>query len=85
MSRDDKLLQLARHLRMVQIIWDDGPDDSDRAQADLHLTAAVLLSKQLVPYGQVVVTDADAREVVSEYDKISAASAHHPHHPEREG
>lgn len=59
-------MQAARHLRVAQIIWDDGPDESDKAQADLHMSAAVLLAKAIVPWGETVVTDADAHRVINE-------------------
>lgn len=63
--RSELLLQCARHLRVFQIIYDDGPDESDKHQADLHLSAAILLVKALVPWGQTVVTDADAHRVIN--------------------
>jgi hypothetical protein len=56
----DEALKLARHLRVAQIIYDDGPDESDKAQADLHMSAAILLAKRLVPWGDTRVSDAEA-------------------------
>lgn len=58
-------IQTARHLRVAQIIYDDGPDESDKHQADLHMSAAILLAKGLVPWGETVVTDADAHRVIN--------------------
>lgn len=64
-------MRLARHLRVAQVIYDDGPDESDKAQADLHMSAAILLAKRIVPYGDTRVSDADAHEVIN-----SAPRAH---------
>lgn len=64
-------MQAMRHLRVAQVIYDDSPDDSDKAQADLHMSAAILLAKRLVPYGDTRVSDAEAHEVIN-----SAPRAH---------
>lgn len=64
-------MQLARHLRVAQIIYDDGPDESGKAQADLHMSAAILLAKRIVPFGDTRVSDADAHAVIN-----SAPKAH---------
>ena len=64
-------MRLARHLRVAQVIYDDGPDESDKAQADLHMSAAILLAKRIVPYGDTRVSDADAHDVIN-----SAPRAH---------
>lgn len=61
----DEALQLGRHLRVAQIIYDDGPDESDKAQADLHMSAAILLAKRLVPWGDTRVSDAEAHGVIN--------------------
>lgn len=58
-------MQMARHLRVAQIIYDDGPDESDKAQADLHMSAAILLAKRLVPWGDTRVSDAEAHAVIN--------------------
>ena len=58
-------MQAARHLRVAQIIYDDGPDESDKHQADLHMSAAILLAKRLVPWGDTRVSDAEAHEVIN--------------------
>ena len=62
-------MQAVRHLRVAQVIYDDGPDESDKAQADLHMSAAILLAKRLVPYGDTRVSDADAHAVINSAPK----------------
>lgn len=61
----DEAIKLARHLRVAQIIYDDGPDESDKAQADLHMSAAILLAKRLVPWGDTRVSDAEAHAIIN--------------------